>query len=101
MSFILKTPNEARKDLANRAKDRRLSMNLSQEGLARRAGISAGTVKRFEKTGHISIDSLFKVALVLEALEEFYGTFKPKTATPASIDDLIDTSRKPQRGRLK
>jgi len=87
--------------LADRAKDRRLMMNLSQEGLARRAGISTGTIKRFEKTGHVSIDSLLKIALVLEALDEFEAVFKPKIRAPASIDELIETPHKPQRGRLK
>ena len=98
----MKTPQDIRQDLAARAKERRLVLNLSQEGLARRSGISPGTIKRFEKTGHISIDSLLKIAFVLDAANEFEDTFKPKTAAPASIDDLIaTTARKPQRGRIK
>lgn len=101
LSFILNTPEDTRQALAERARDRRLSVNLSQEGLARRAGISTGTIKRFEKTGHVSIDSLLKIALVLEALDAFEAVFKPKTRAPVSIDELIETPRKPKRGRLK
>lgn len=101
LSFILRTPEDTRQALADRARDRRLVMNLSQEGLARRAGISTGTIKRFEKIGHVSIDSLLKIALVLEALDEFESLFKPKASAPVSIDELIEVPNKPQRGRLK
>ncbi len=101
MSFLLQLPEDVSQNLAERARDRRLVMNLSQEGLARRAGISTGTVKRFEKTGQISIASLLQIALVLDALEEFDNVFKPKDRAPASINDLINEPRKPQRGRLK
>lgn len=101
LSFILNAPEDTRQALADRARDRRLMMNLSQEGLARRAGISTGTIKRFEKTGHVSIDSLLKIALVLEALDEFEAIFKPKARVPVSIDELIEAPHKPQRGRLK
>lgn len=101
MSFIMKTPQDVRYKLAERAKIRRLGLNLSQEGLARRAGISTGTIKRFEKTGHISIDSILKIALVLDVIDEFDKVFKARSAAPASIDELIETPRMPQRGRIK
>ena len=98
MSITVKTPQDARLELAARAKARRLAINLSQEGLARRAGISTGTVKRFEKTGHISVDSLLAIALVLGDADEFDNLFKPKMAAPLAIDE---TDRPPQRGRIK
>lgn len=101
MSFILKTPQEIRLDLAQRAKKCRLTFNLSQEGVARRAGISAGTVKRFEKTGHISIDSLLKIALVLDATKDFDNAFRQESGAPESIDQIIDVPTLPQRGRVK
>jgi len=94
-------PQDIAQELAERAKDRRLAMNLTQAGFAKRAGISAGTIKRFEKTGQISLLSLLQIALVLGALEEFDGLFKLKTKAPSSIDDLTLKPRKPQRGRLK
>lgn len=102
MSFILNTPQEIRQEIAKRAKGRRLARNLSQEGLARRAGISPGTIKRFEKTGHISIDSFLKIALVLDAASEFDHVFQTKLVAPASIDELITMPPQlPQRGRIK
>jgi transcriptional regulator with XRE-family HTH domain len=97
----MKTPQDIRQELTARARARRLALNLSQAGLARRSGVPFGTIKRFEKTGQISVDSLLKIALVLDASDEFDNIFKAKTAAPASIDALIETARPPQRGRIK
>jgi len=101
LTFILQTPKDVRQGLAQRARSNRLHKNLSQEGLARRAGVSAGTIKRFEKTGHISIDSLLKIALVLDVLEDFSTLFKHDPTIPKSIDDIINAPKLPQRGRRK
>lgn len=101
LSFILKTPQDIRLELAARAKAVRLMQNLSQEGLARRAGVSAGTIKRFEKTGHISIDSLLKISVVLDAAGAFDQIFAPRQKAPASIDELLKETVLPQRGRIK
>jgi transcriptional regulator with XRE-family HTH domain len=101
LSVIIKTPQDTGTELTARAKARRLALNLSQEGLARRSGVAFGTIKRFETTGYISLQSLLKIALVLGALDEFDALFKQKTDTPASIDDLLKTAHTPQRGRKK
>ena len=46
-------------------------MNLSQAGLAKRSGVTLGSLKRFETTGLIAFDSLLKLALVLDCLGDF------------------------------
>ena len=43
-------------ELAGRFKARRLAMNFSQEELAKRAGVSWSSLKRFEYTGLVSLD---------------------------------------------
>ena len=60
MSIMLKTPSEVMQDLALKVKQKRLSQNLSQIGVADRAGVSLGSLKRFEQTGQISLESLLK-----------------------------------------
>jgi transcriptional regulator with XRE-family HTH domain len=99
MSVLMPTPHEMAERLAKKAKAKRLSMNLSQQTLAERSGVSYGVLKKFERTGHISLVSLLKLALSLDALEDFYGLFdlkKPEDAV--SLDELIeDKTRK--RGR--
>lgn len=68
---LLKTPIKILSELGQRAKNLRLAMNLTQSGLAARAGISIGTIKRFEKSREIQLNHLLRVALVLDRLPEF------------------------------
>ncbi len=102
--FVLpKTPQEARLDLAQRFRDRRLALNLSQTGLATRSGVSLGSLKRFERTGQISLESLVNIALVLDCLPDFEKLAQPKPITDPTmtIDKILaaDTPRK--RGHKK
>ena len=77
LDINLKTPREIRRDLAARAQARRLLLNMSQQELAERSGVSLGSVKRFEATGEISLKSLLSIALVLNELEAFAELFSP------------------------
>ena len=49
--------------------DKRLILNWSQQTLSARSGVSYGTVKKFERTGEISLKSLLSIALVLEEID--------------------------------
>jgi transcriptional regulator with XRE-family HTH domain len=73
----LKTPQELRLDIAARTQARRLLLNISQKELAARSGVSLSSVKRFETTGKISLNSLLALALVLDDLEAFAALFSP------------------------
>jgi transcriptional regulator with XRE-family HTH domain len=44
LSFKLKSPTEIRQEIAARAKERRLTLNISQKELAERSGVSLGSV---------------------------------------------------------
>src|SRR5258708_35519468 len=71
MSMEFKTPSDVQKELAGRFKGRRLALNLTQEGLAARSGVSWSSLKRFEYTGLIALDALLKLAIVLDCLGDF------------------------------
>ena len=86
----------ARTNLADRAKARRLALNLSRKTLAERACVAASNIKRFELTGAISIENLLKIALVLECLGDFDNLFQPSQAFH-SLDEFSKPERK--RGR--
>lgn len=87
--------------IAVRLRELRLSENLSQEGLAQRAGISYGSLKRFERTGQISFESLLKLALILGVLEDFDLLFRDSLKSKASLDDIIRKPKLRKRGREK
>jgi transcriptional regulator with XRE-family HTH domain len=61
--------------IAQQARALRLELNWSQETLSKRSGVSYGSLKKFEQTGQISIDSLLKLAAVLGRLEDFKALF--------------------------
>lgn len=56
---------KSNKDNIDRARNKRKTLKLSQEELAKRSGVSFCSVKRFENTGEISLTSLLKIAVVL------------------------------------
>jgi transcriptional regulator with XRE-family HTH domain len=96
MALKLTSPFDVKQDLRLRARQRRLDENLSQEGLSKRSGVSLGSLKRFERTGDISLESLLAVAFALDAETEFEGLFSNRQYR--SIEDVIAKPRK--RGRM-
>ncbi len=61
--------------LVNRVKQLRKISRYSQQELATRSGVSLGSIKRFERTGKISLSALLDIALVLGRLEDFLALF--------------------------
>ncbi|MDC0718816.1 helix-turn-helix domain-containing protein [Nannocystis bainbridge] len=96
---MLFTTEEVAQRLAGRLKELRLARDWRRETLAERAGISAGTVKRFETTGQIALDNLLRLALALGCLEQFEALFAPPPAR--SLAELEQRGQAPvrQRGR--
>ena len=75
-------------ELAEKAKEKRKYMKLTQQQLADRSGVSLGSLKRFERTGEISLASLLKIASVLDSLKEFDGLFEKPEYT--SIEEILN-----------
>lgn len=99
VSVILKSPLEVMQTIAEQAKQARLNLNLSQTTLAARSGVSYGTLKKFEQTGKISLESLLKIALTLGELDTFNQLFlHTKSRLPDSLDQLLEVNTR-QRGR--
>ena len=65
---MMMTPKELGMEIAANLKKLRKQRKLSQKALAEKAGLSYGSMKRFEQTGEISLESLLKIAIVLTAL---------------------------------
>ena len=103
LSINIQTPEMVMERLRDRFKTKRLEMKLTQEGLAKRSGVSLGSLKRFEKSGEISLRSLLKLALVLECLDAFDTLCMSEKPKPHSIDELLKNTDKPlrKRGKIK
>jgi transcriptional regulator with XRE-family HTH domain len=78
MNFsINKKPYDFLHDIALRHKALRKQAGFSQSELAKRSGVSLGSLKRFELTGQISLESLLQLADVLNRLNDFEAIFQP------------------------
>ena len=81
------TPAELGHKIAANARAVRKARKISQKRLSEMAGVSFGSIKRFEATGEISLKSLLKIAIVLDCAEGFSGLF---SHTPLTIQEIID-----------
>ncbi|WP_300729926.1 helix-turn-helix transcriptional regulator [uncultured Bacteroides sp.] len=100
MTFNISTPNDVAKQIAARVKARRLELNLTQDGMASRAGIKFATYRRFEQTGEISLKGLLQIGFALNALSEFDALFAQKQYQ--SLDDVLnEQSVTRKRGKKK
>ena len=89
---IGRLPGQMMQEAAAREKALRKAKRLTQEQLARKAGVSLGSLRRFEQTGHISFDSLVALLFALGCESELDGLFaKPAYA---SIEEVIADARK-------
>jgi transcriptional regulator with XRE-family HTH domain len=102
LSISVETPPEVQHGLASRLKARRLALNLTQEGLAKRSGVTWSSLKRFERTGQIALDSLLKLALVLDCLTDFdLICVGASRGTAKSLDEILAEGKLRRKGSIK
>jgi len=89
LSFLPKNPNDIMRELKGKFKVQRKSLGYTQQELATRSGVSLGSLKRFEKSGQISFESILKLAFVLECLGDFEKVCETKEVMPKSMEDLL------------
>ena len=99
MAVYLKTAQEVQAGIAGRFKARRLAMNLTQNELAARSGVTFSSLKRFEREGLIALDSLLNLALVLNCLDDFDKLAAQNMTISAtqSLDALLATPARRKR----
>ena len=92
--YQLLTPLAAQRLVADRVRDARLAMGFKQSTLAARAGVSLGTLRRFEQTGDISLKHLMLLCHVLARLDDFDAVLRPAAA--ATMAELESRMARPQ-----
>lgn len=92
INLYQKTWKEINTEIAERMVQLRKRKKLSQKSLALRSGVSLGSLKRFEQTGEISLQSLTKIAIALEVEGEFEELFSKVPF--ASIEEVIHVQTK-------
>jgi transcriptional regulator with XRE-family HTH domain len=104
LAVTLKSPDDVKLEIRDRFKRRRLGMSLTQAGLAKRSGVTLGSLKRFETFGLIAFDSLLKLALVLDCLGDFdrlASDYDESALVGRSLDEILNQNHARKKGRLK
>lgn len=94
LAINLDTPDDILFLLKTNFKEKRLYQNLTQEGLANRSGVSLGSIKRFESSGQIALESLLKISLVLDCLNDFKNIATIHEENPQNIEELLREKKK-------
>ncbi len=95
------TPSKAQQKLAEHVRQRRLDMELTQEGLADRAGVPLPTLRKFEQKGMLSLEAFLKLHMVLGGLDDIIKATAPAPKQFTSIDEVLEVSTTRKRGRRK
>lgn len=87
------TPAGARQRLADNLRGRRLQRNITREELSASSGVPHETLKKFEQTGRISLESFLKLANALGAMDAVVAATEPPEEHFGSMDELIAANR--------
>ena len=89
MFSIDKQPSEIALLLAQKVRVLRKDKGYSQKELAERCGVSFGSIKRFEQSGQISLESLLKIAHLLGKLNDFESILNPPDISKDTLNKLF------------
>lgn len=95
----INNPGYLARTIATKFKQRRLDLNITQEELAQKTGVSLGSVKRFESTAQISLSSLLKIAVILDLGDYFYGI--KDIGEQQTIDQVLKSKKSKPRKRAR
>lgn len=92
INLYQKTWTEINNDIAQKIVRLRKRKKITQKQLAARSGVSLGSLKRFEQSGEISLQSLTKIAIALDVENELEELFN--NVPFASIEEVINEQTK-------
>lgn len=92
INLYQRTWTEINMDLAGRMVKLRKRKKLTQKELSVKAGVSLGSLKRFEQSGEISLQSFTKLAIALEVEGELEGLFSQVPF--GSIEEMLNEQTK-------
>ena len=92
INLYQKTWTEINNNIAQKIVRLRKRKKITQKQLAVRSGVSLGSLKRFEQSGEISLQSLTKIAIALDVENELEDLFN--NVPFASIEEVINEQTK-------
>ncbi|MCF6291871.1 MAG: helix-turn-helix domain-containing protein [Robiginitomaculum sp.] len=97
--MTLIAPSKAQDMLAKNIRARRLARGLTQAGLSERSGVALTTLRKFERTGAISVKSLCKLMMIVGGLEQLVAASAPVQSEFNSIDEVLASKKAQPRRR--
>lgn len=97
MVTVFDTPLSVALALAERVKQRRLALRLTQAELAQKAGIPIATYRLFETKGKIALSGLLQIAFAMDCMGDFNALFAMQSW--ATMDDMLAQSQPAKRVR--
>ena len=98
--LVLMSLSELQLHLANRIKQERISMQLTQKELALKADIPLSTYRRFEQKGEGSIKDFIKILVALNRVDELNSFLSPTNYSPIEEYNSLNKSKK-EKKRVK
>jgi transcriptional regulator with XRE-family HTH domain len=72
---------------------------LTQQGLAERSGVTLPTLLKFEQKGLISLEAFLKLQMALGGLENVIKSIQANQSKFFSVDEVLESNKKPARKR--
>ena len=88
MEFMWDTPSDVARRLANKLRSIRKRKKITQKQLALRSNVSYAVLRKFEETGHISLESFIKLTMELGVVSEINDLFTQPVYS--SIEEVIN-----------
>lgn len=98
--YTLMAAPEVAADLGERVKSKRLAHNLTLVGLSERSGVPLGTLKKFERTGVVSLVSFVRLVVALGEQAGLERMFERNDQDAITLDQLMSVPRARRRGRI-
>lgn len=89
--YLWDTPSDVALRLAKRIKATRKRRRITQKQLAGRSNVSYATLRKFEKTGQISLESFIKLTMELGLVQEVNDLFSEPVYN--SIEEVVNASK--------
>ena len=91
MIYAFDTPSDIAVKLALKMKSIRKRRKITQKQMAARSNVSYATLRKFEKTGLISLESFIKLTMELGLAQELSNLFS--TPVYNSIEEIVNEQK--------
>ena len=97
-ALVWETAEELDQKIAERFRRIRKRRSISQQRLVEMSGVSYGSIKRFESKGRISLLSLTRLAIALDAADDLRNLLQ---VPYRSIQEVINEGRQCASGEME